>query len=163
MLPNRKITAPPILTSDRVDRTSFSSVKETDTGIAQSFTDSKTSSYLRNEYSFGDGSDEAVFDDGSSGGGTPENERERVLGKIIPGTLTSPDSRLHGFICPADGFRGWKGISVRGRVASKSSGDLRALGRWDWDVVQDEKKVAKETVVAGKSPIESLPVELLGK
>jgi hypothetical protein len=31
----------------RVDRTSFSSTKESDTGIAQSFTNSKTSSYLR--------------------------------------------------------------------------------------------------------------------
>lgn len=167
MLPSRKITTPPTLTSDRVDRTSFSSVKETDTGIAQSFTESKTSSYLRNEFSFTnevEGSEEAVFEDGSSGGVTPENERERVLGKFIPGTLTNPESRLRGFVCPCDGFRGWKGISVRGRVASKSSGDLRALGNWDWEIDSAKvKKVVEKEELAGKSPLESLPMELLGE
>lgn len=166
MFSSRKITTPPTLTSDRVDRTSFSSVKETNTGIAQSFSDSKTSSYLRNEFSFGndgEGSEEAVFEDGSSGGVTPENERERVLGTFIPGTLTNPESRLRGFICPCDGFKGWKGISVRGRVASRSSGDLRALGNWDWEVDPAEVKKAVVEKEVGKSSLESLPMELLGE
>jgi hypothetical protein len=84
---------------------------------------------------------------------------------------------LHGFVCPCDGFRGWKGISVRGRVASKSFGDLKGLGmRWDWESENgvedrmdrmdlDEKPLVKikGRWPAGQSPLESLPIELLGE
>jgi hypothetical protein len=131
-------------TTDRVDRTSFSSIKESDSGIAQSFTTSKTSSYLRAE------NEEAVAD-----------------GLVTPpsGPLTNPGSALHGFVCPCEGFRGWKAISIRGKIASKSFGDLRALGKgFDWDV--KESKVARKRVEgrseAGKSKLEMLPMELLG-
>jgi hypothetical protein len=81
---------------------------------------------------------------------------------------------LHGFVCPCDGFRGWKGISVRGRVASKSFGDLKGLGmRWDWESENgagDGMHLAVRPLVkvkgqwpAGQSPLESLPMELLGE
>lgn len=174
-LNNKKIiTSPPTLTTDRVDRTSFSSIKETNTGIAQSFTDSKTSSYLRNEYligGVGDASEEAVFDDASlsSGSRTPPSEERNGNGNVR-GRLT--ESRLHGFVCPCDGFRGWKGISVRGRVASKSFGDLKSLGRWDWEVKSEDEGVNGEQMMGGqmekkdgvgKSAIENLPMELLGE
>jgi hypothetical protein len=54
-------------TPDRADRTSFSSIKESNSGIAQSFTTSKTSSYLRNQYSTDNIDDEdAIIDESSS-------------------------------------------------------------------------------------------------
>src|SRR4051812_31699463 len=113
--PSRKHSIAPAL-ADRVDRTSFSSIKESNTGVAQSFTSSKTSSLER-------GSEEAI-DDGTT---TP---LEKVVGED---RMLNPQSSLHGLICPCDSFRGWKNISIGGKVASKSFGDLRRLAsRWDW-------------------------------
>jgi hypothetical protein len=166
-----KDMAPP-LTTDRVDRTSFSSIKESHNGgVAQTFTSSKTSSYLRNQVSLAEDED-AILDDVSvsSGSRTPEEIRKEPK----QGMLTNPHSMLHGFVCPCDGFRGWKGISVRGRVASKSFGDLKGLGmRWNWESENgagDGMHLAVEPLVkvkgrwpAGQSPLESLPMELLGE
>lgn len=166
--------APP-LTTDRVDRTSFSSIKESHNGgVAQTFTSSKTSSYLRNQVSLAEDED-AILDDVSisSGSRTPLEIKKEPK----QGMLTNPHSMLHGFVCPCDGFRGWKGISVRGRVASKSFGDLKGLGmRWDWESENgvedrmdrmdlDEKPLVKikGRWPAGQSPLESLPIELLGE
>jgi hypothetical protein len=150
-------------TKERVDRTSFSSIKESNTGIAQSFTTSKTSSYLRNEYS---SIEDAIEDEDSSGSRTPEIESV--------GMLTNPQSILQPFVCPCNGFRGWKGINIGGRVASKSFGDLKALNRWEWapvkqdpnqmDIDSDrskENKTVDGRHRTGESPLESLPVELL--
>ena len=169
--------SPPTFTTDRVDRTSFSSVKETNTGIAQSFTDSKTSSYLRNVISANGGDaahDEAIYEDSLSSGSITPLDSDKDSGVEIDrkfGGLTA--SRLKGFVCPCDGFRGWKGISVKGKIASKSYGDLQALGNWNWEVKEDETeeeraKGVEEEVESGKdeagnSPLERLPVELLGK
>lgn len=153
-------------TTDRVDRTSFSSIKESYSGgVAQTFTDSKTSSYLRNQLSYED--EEAVLDDASSGSKTPER-------RDVRGMITNPHSMLHGFVCPCEGFKGWKGISVRGKIASKSFGDLKGLGmRYDWETrggelmgADGEKKQIikiKGRFPPGKSPLEMLPMELLGK
>jgi hypothetical protein len=167
----------PVLTTDRLDRTSFSSIKESNSGVAQSFTDSKTSSYLRHEL-LSPGAEEAIFDDTSSGSRTPE-EGATGAQRLGGGMLTNPQSLLHGFVCPCDGFRGWKGISIKGKVASKSFGDLRALGRWDWDVTDEKSSARVEEMegveiqvkkgkvdpktLPGQSPLESLPMELLGK
>lgn len=169
--------SPPTLTTDRVDRTSFSSVKETDTGVAQSFTDSKTSSYLRNVITANGGdstNDEAIYEESLSSGEITPLENDRDSGVELDSRqfgLTA--SRLRGFVCPCDGFRGWKAISVRGKIASKSYGDLQALGNWDWEIkeVKEEEERAKgveEELESGKdeagnSPLERLPVELLGK
>lgn len=159
-MPEKK-AAPP--TTDRMDRASFSSTKESHTGgIAQTFTETKTSSYLRNQYHQ---DEEAILDDSSSGSRTPPELLRTDSGR---GMLTNPHSSLHGFVCPCDGFKGWKGISVRGRVASKSSGDLKGLARWDWDSdvrmtgtnVKEIKEKGRHA--AGKSPLELLPMELLG-
>lgn len=131
---------------NRGDRTSFSSIKESDSGVAQSFTTTRTSSYLSKS---GLEDEVAVDFDGQ-------------------GSLTNPQSQLHGWVCPCEGFRGWKGISLRGKVVSRSHGDLRKLGRmerFDWDVKKDEG-VEMEMVEgkrAGDSPMELLPVELLSK
>jgi hypothetical protein len=160
-------------TTDRVDRTSFSSIKESHSGgVAQTFTDSKTSSYLRNQFtSSNDGLDEdAILDDAassSSGTKTPEAK---------PGMITNPHSVLHGFVCPCDSFKGWKSISIKGRMASKSYSDLKGLGmRFDWETrggdkmnLDGEGKTKKIVKVKGRypvgqSPFERLPMELLGK
>jgi hypothetical protein len=90
--------------------------------------------------------------------------------------LTNPQSVLHGFVCPCDSFKGWKGISIKGRIASKSYSDLKGLGmRYDWetrggdkmdvDVEEKTKKIVKikGRFPAGQSPFERLPMELLGK
>lgn len=89
--------------------------------------------------------------------------------------LTNPQSFLQPFVCPCDSFKGWKGISLSGRIASKSFGDLKALGsRWEWtspNVVDDRMDVDFEasqvtesidgSFPAGQSPLELLPMELL--
>jgi hypothetical protein len=157
---------------EREDRTSFSSTKESDTGVAQSFTNSKTSSYLRWEVLTA-GSEEAIDDTFStpSGGNTPvEMLPEEV-------TMLNPQSTLHGLVCPCDSFRGWKNISIGGKVASKSFGDLRRLAlRWDWDTHDEQTKMVTSpllltpdlkkrdgTFLPGQSPFERLPMELLGE
>jgi hypothetical protein len=158
-------------TTDRVDRTSFSSIKESHSGgVAQTFTDSKTSSYLRYSFSSAEVDEDAILDDGSSSGSkTPPERRE-----VAKGMITNPHSMLHGFVCPCDSFKGWKGISIKGRVASKSYGDLKGLGmRYDWetrggDQMGVDGAVTKQVVrikgryPPGRSPLEMLPMELLG-
>jgi hypothetical protein len=156
---------------DRVERTSFSSIKENITGVPQSFTDSKTSSYLRRDVALL-GSEDAV-DSGdclSSGCSTPVEKDQSP-------EMLCPQSALHGLVCPCDSFRGWKSISIGGKVASKSFGDLRRLARgWDWEAKDDRpekmivgvdgiKEVRKEDgkIMPGQSPLERLPMELLGE
>jgi hypothetical protein len=169
---NNHSKVPP--TTDRVDRTSFSSIKESHSGgVAQTFTDSKTSSYLRNSFSSTDrdeADEDAILDDASSGSKTPPELQE-----VAKGMITNPHSMLHGFVCPCDSFKGWKGISIKGRIASKSYGDLKGLGmRYDWETrgrnrMDIDDGVTKQVVrikgryPPGKSPLERLPMELLGK
>jgi hypothetical protein len=160
-------------TTDRVDRTSFSSIKESHSGgVAQTFTDSKTSSYLRDQFtSSHDGFDEdAILDDAaSSSSGTKTLEAK-------PDMFTNPHGVLHGFVCPCDSFKGWKGINIKGRMASKSYSDLKNLRmRYDWetsggdemnlDGKEKTKKIVKVKArcPVGQSPLERLPMELLGK
>ena len=124
-------------TTDRVDRTSFSSIKESHSGgVAQTFTDSKTSSYLRDQFTSNhdDLDEDAILDDAaSSSSGTETPEAKPVM-------LTNPHSVLHGFVCPCDSFKGWKGINIKGRMASKSSSDLKGLGmRYDWETGRGDK------------------------
>ena len=161
------------LTSDRIDRTSFSSIRESNSGIAQTFTSSQTSSYLRNEFGL-HGAEEAIEDDSTSGSSTPPSVRD--LSRTELPVMLNPHSRLNAFICPCDGFRGWKTISISGKTASKSFGDLRGLAmQYDWSS-QNAAKVGKMNLVvtssvkqdsgchpAGESPFEKLPAELLGK
>lgn len=157
-MPEKKTTPP---NSERVDRASFSSTKESHVaGIAQTFTESKTSSYLRNEYPQ---DEDAILDDSSSGSRTPP---EFLRTDSAKGMLTNPHSSLHAFVCPCDGFKGWKAISVRGRIASKSSGDLKGLARWNWDSdvpITGMTVKEKGRYPAGRSPLELLPMELLGE
>ena len=162
----RKQSMPPP-TSERIDRTSFSSIKESISGGVQSFTDSKTSSYLRHEYSLVN--DEDAVDDLDPGSKTLLQQN---LGDTVG--MLNPHSTLHGLVCPCDGFKGWKSISVRGKLASKSFGDLTKLRmRWDatlreeanldLDPMQTKALQQDGRYPAGRSAFEMLPMELLGK
>jgi hypothetical protein len=170
--PSRNHRIAPAL-PDRADRTSFSSTKESDTGVAQSFTNSKTSSYLRWEVGVS-GSDEAIDDTVSSTSGGSNSPVELLPEET---NMLNPQSTLHGLVCPCDSFRGWKNISIGGKVASKSFGDLRRLAlRWDWEAndeqtrklnipvyVTPDLKKRDGTFLPGQSPFEKLPMELLGE
>jgi hypothetical protein len=151
----RKHTATPPV-SDRQERTSFASFKEDRSAIAQSFIDSKVSSYAR-------ASEEAI-DDSASEENNIETEGHQSHSFNAPVALTNPYSMLNAFICPCEGFRGWKQITVGGRAASRSFGDLRILSKgFAWELPANKQTTGKKPRnVAGQSFLESLPVELLG-
>lgn len=129
-------------------RSSFSSIREDDTELAQAFTASKVSSYTHPQL------DQAV-DDSQLSLGTMVQQAD-----FFP-PVTRPDSRLHGNWCPADNFKGWKQIHVRGRLASKSFNDLSALSL-SWSTPYVVKKRRSSANDPGQAPIERLPVEILG-
>ncbi|ORY56095.1 uncharacterized protein BCR38DRAFT_356048 [Pseudomassariella vexata] len=131
-------------------RSSFSSVRENDSDVAQTFTSTKVSSYSRQ--------DEEAVDD------LPPSRLEMAtMTQFVP-PITQPQSRLHGSWVPAvaaDGFQGWKQIGVRGRQASRSYGDLRSLKIvWSTPVTPNKTK-GPDRPAPGMSPIERLPLELL--
>ncbi|CAG8955810.1 hypothetical protein HYFRA_00011679 [Hymenoscyphus fraxineus] len=154
---------------DRADRTSFSSIKEGVGGIGQTFTTSKTSSYLSRVYDASSDDEEAIQD----GFITPP---EGMPGLQMERQQHAQPRLLHSFVCPCDGFQGWKGISLKGKRASRSHEDLRALGhRWGWASTTTSAEMASMTpnivenvpvkihgqYPPGQAPIESLPAELL--
>lgn len=73
--------------------------------------------------------------------------------------VTRPESKLLGYIAPADSFMGWKQIHVRGKLASKSFGDLQALN-FSWHRLP-KVPTKKGTNPPGEAPFEKLPIELL--
>ncbi|KJZ75078.1 hypothetical protein HIM_05564 [Hirsutella minnesotensis 3608] len=131
--------------SDTGSRSSFSSVRENDDGLAQTFTRSKVSSYLE--------APEDVFDE------SPTNE---VPNLSFRAPLTQPHSRLHGFWYPPDSFKGWKHISIKGKRASRSCEDLHKLHMtWDESSAPPPKK-EQGVHPKGLSPLERLPNEIIG-
>ncbi|KAG7115578.1 F-box protein like, partial [Verticillium longisporum] len=74
--------------------------------------------------------------------------------------VTLPNSRLHGNWFPANNFKGWKQINVKGKTASRSFGDLQAL-HMAWSTPPAPSK-GKSKFSLGSAPIEKLPLELLG-
>ncbi len=153
----RKHTATPP-TSDRQERTSFASFKEDRSEIAQSFIDSKTSSYARAQ-------EEAIDDSASIYSNNFEQRSRHELELNAPMAMTNPSSVLNGFICPCEGFRGWKQISVGGRAASRSFGDLRILSKgFTWESSPSKGTTGKKPKNdAGQAMLEKLPMELLGE
>lgn len=132
--------------SEKTARSSFSSVRENDDGLAQTFTRSKISSYLP----------EQVFD---------ETPSEEVSQPFFQPPLTQPHSRLHGFIVPADSFRGWKTIPIKGKAASRSCEDLHKLHMtWSSPEPTPAKKTSSSpTRAPGVSFLEALPSEVLNQ
>ncbi len=127
-------------------RSSFSSVRENDSDFAQAFTSSKTSSYSVAHH-------EEAIDDASS--------VEMTEVEYLP-PITNPHSKLHGNFFPANSFKGWKQINVRGKLASRSFGDLQSL-HLVWSSPSTPVKKEKSKPKPGSAPIERLPVEILSK
>ncbi|KFY69227.1 hypothetical protein V498_10508 [Pseudogymnoascus sp. VKM F-4517 (FW-2822)] len=198
----------PTFTADREERTSFASVKEDRSAVAQSFLESNISSYA----TFPDDAiDESDSDRAtsptsptdlslSSSPTTTDDDNEGASAAAAPATisitpaapaapnvpadsqvpsqlmasalgapLTNPASTLHSFVCPCDGFRGWKEIPVRGKMASRSFSDLRQYSNkgFTWEPtpilrpIQPPKPLKPSTFPAGEAPLEKLPTELL--
>jgi hypothetical protein len=130
--------------AETTSRSSFSSVRENDDGLAQTFTRSKISSYTQ--------APEDVFDE------SPTSEIDQL--SFAP-PLTQPHSKLHGFWFPADGFKGWKQIPVKGKMASRSCEDLHKLSM-TWSTPAPPVKKAQDAYPLGAAPLEKLPTEILG-
>ncbi|KAJ3519502.1 hypothetical protein NM208_g14105 [Fusarium decemcellulare] len=131
--------------SDKTARSSFSSVRENDDGLAQTFTRSKISSYTQGT--------EEVFD---------ESPSVEIAQPSFQAPLTQPHSRLHGFWFPADNFRGWKQIPIKGKAASRSCEDLHKLSMTWSSPAPPPKKASINSYETGTSPLERLPSEVLG-
>lgn len=132
--------------SDKTARSSFSSVRENDDGLAQTFTRSKISSYTNEA--------DSVFD---------ESPSVEISQPAFHAPLTQPNSKLHGFWAPAPTFKGWREIPLKGKKASRSYENLRNLDM-TWSPPQTPKpEKSKTTFSTGQSPLELLPGEVLGK
>jgi hypothetical protein len=154
LLRNHKVT-PPV--SDREERASFASFKEDRNAIAQSFIDSKISSYSKLS--------EEVIDDSAFEENTFEPEKHHTHLYDAPMAITNPYSMMNNFLCPCEGFRGWKQIAISKRTASRSFSDIRNFGKaFSWELpANKETKVKEPRNAAGQSYLERLPMELLGK
>lgn len=128
-------------------RESFSSIRENDQDLAQAFTTSKVSAYAHN-------SEEAVDD-----------SQVIDLGAMVSNAAFFPpatrlDSRLHGKWNVFDTSKGWKGIDVKGRLASRSFSDLAALSSvWAPNAINLQERRPSQTL-CGNSALETLPLEL---
>lgn len=131
--------------SETGSRSSFSSVRENDDGLAQTFTRSKISSYTQ--------APEEVFD---------ESPSAEIAQPSFQAPRTQPHSKLHGFFFPADSFKGWKQIPIKGKRASRSCEDLHKL-HMTWSSPAPPASKTSKTYPAGTSPLEKLPSEMLGK
>lgn len=142
-------------TPDRLSRSSFSSIRENESTLTQDFTHSKVSSYLNNE--------EAVDDTEHSHAAvsSPPRNLKMIQTQFRP-PVTHPHSKLLGFYTPAENFQGWKQIQVRGKLASKSFGDLQILNNV-WTAPLKSKSPKSGLSRPGGSPLERLPPEILSK
>lgn len=139
--------------ASRRDRTSFVSVREDDEGTAQTFLDFPFSTTDDSP------SEHAVVDD------SPTTSADMATALIL-----RPDPAA---CCPCGRLDAWKAIRLRGRMMSRSSEDLRSrrldtLTGHDDDVLPSLTAAAREDDVSpsypsGRSPLERLPVEILGK
>lgn len=137
-------------TPEKAGRSSFSSIRERDDDLAQTFTSSKVSSYNTPP-------EEAVEDYSSADEDTMLATQTQL---VAP--LTQPSSRLHGYWAPpSDSFKGWKGINVKGKLASKSFGDLQILNN-AWKPAPSPPRV-KGRDRPGEATLEQLPIEILSK
>ncbi|KAK2021553.1 leucine rich repeat domain-containing protein [Colletotrichum zoysiae] len=141
-------------TPEKNGRSSFSSIRENDSDLAQTFTSSKVSSYAQKITS-------AVFDDSPSPSSSPAASPSLEMGEVqfMP-PVTLPNSRLHGGWYPVSSFKGWKQINVRGKTASRSFSDLQAL-HMAWSTPPPSPK-GKNELGNGRAPMERLPLEILG-
>lgn len=155
-------------TPDRVSRSSFSSIREDDSALTQDFSRSKTTSYLRLEDAIDDSQDIDVpvkAPKGSKGSSQPVRQPPNMIQTQFQPPVTHPQSRLLGYWSPAENFQGWKQIQVKGKLASKSFGDLQVLSNvWMTPSKKAKGPAAKKGVnKPGEAPLERLPPEILSK
>lgn len=131
---------------ETASRSSFSSVRENDDGLAQTFTRSKVSSYTTQAH-------DDVFD---------ESPCAELPCLSFQPPLTAPHSRLHGFLVPPDTFKGWKQIPIKGKKASRSCEDLHKL-HLAWSPPPTPTTERPESSAPGQSPLEKLPSEMLSE
>ncbi|TQW00541.1 hypothetical protein V2A60_001619 [Cordyceps javanica] len=131
--------------SEATSRSSFSSVRENDDGFAQTFTRSKISSYIETP--------EDVFD---------ESPTAELPQPVFQPPLTQPNSKLHGFWYPAEGFKGWREIPIKGRMASRSCDDLRKLHMTWENPAPKVQQTPAGIYPTSTAPLERLPSEILG-
>lgn len=128
---------------------SFSSIRESSSDLAQTFTHTKVSSYIA------DTNEVAVEDESPEPG-------NMVDVQYFP-AISHRESNLSGNWFPADSFKGWKQINVKGKLASKSFGDLQTLdGAWNKAPLV-LKKDGPKARTPGDAPIEKLPIEILSR
>lgn len=145
-------------TPDRVSRSSFSSIREHDNILPQSFTQSKISSYFEEAIDYST----AVTTSPPLTPGSSSTTSDRALNMIqtrFQPPVTNPSSRLLGYWTPADSFQGWKGIQVKGKLASKSFGDLQVLNQVFSHPPSRPTKRGQNR--PGDAIIERLPTEIL--
>ncbi|KAK4133111.1 hypothetical protein BT67DRAFT_383569 [Trichocladium antarcticum] len=142
-------------TPDRVSRSSFSSIRENESIFPQTFSHTKVSSY------FGTDADEAVEDRTPSPSPSPAHSPGafNMIETQFQPPITHPHSKLRGYWTPADSFKGWKGIQVKGKLASKSFGDLQVLHQVFFHPPRPAKRGGANR--PGDAAIERLPVEIL--
>ncbi|KAL2169993.1 hypothetical protein VTG60DRAFT_5394 [Thermothelomyces hinnuleus] len=147
-------------TPDRVSRSSFSSIREHDNTLPQTFSQSKISSY------FGIDSDEAIDDTPPppssaipSTSSTSARSINMIQARFQP-PITQPNSKLLGYWTPAETFQGWKAIQVKGKLASKSFGDLQVLNQV-FSSHNPTRPTKRGQNRPGEAPIERLPTEIL--
>ena len=144
-------------TPDRVSRSSFSSIRENESIFPQTFSHSKISSY------FGSDAEEAVEDRTPSPSPSPNHSPGpfNMIETQFQPPITHPHSKLRGYWTPADSFKGWKGIQVKGKLASKSFGDLQVLHQVFANPPRPAKRAGANR--PGDAAIERLPVEILSQ
>lgn len=179
-----KKTLEPVPTMDRDERSSFASFKEDRGAVAQSFLDSPISSYALQCDNAIDDDSEFDTSNTNSGAASPisatssnpvdelvaqqkAKEKAEMGTKVLATPLTNPATNLHAFVCPADGFRGWKEIPVHGRLASRSFSDLRIFNNqgftWEPKPIRPAPKRTASRFAPGDAPFEKMPVEILSK
>ncbi|KAK2731830.1 hypothetical protein FQN57_003079 [Myotisia sp. PD_48] len=129
--------------SSSLRRTSFGSIEEDNSGIAQSFLDTKESN--------------------------PPKDHSDAFKSAFQ--MQSPTAQPPEFCCPCGTFLGWKHIKLGGRRQSRSYSDLRVLGGaqargWAWEdhVPKPASPVTKpQPLIKTKKRacLERLPVEIL--
>lgn len=144
-------------TPEKAGRSSFSSIREDSCGPTQAFTATPISSLIQQfDNTSVISTDESPDHTRSPSPQTPDMTTEV---QFVP-PITKPNSKLQGTWFPADNFRGWKQINVKGKTASRSFGDLQAL-HMAWSTPPPPRK-GRDRTPPGQAPIERLPLELLG-
>ncbi|KAK0634931.1 hypothetical protein B0T17DRAFT_611869 [Bombardia bombarda] len=161
------------ISPDRVSRSSFSSIRENEeSALTQTFTHSKVSSFIDTDEAIDDTPHSPTTDLSTNAAPAFANmtltqTQAQTQTEFLP-PVTRPNSNLLGYWSPADSFKGWKQIQVKGKLASKSFGDLQVLHHVFDDLPESLPENLPEVAAKangsyrpGEAPLERLPTELL--